>query len=130
MSLKVGDLFAGIGGIALGLKNAGFEIAWANEIDEKASITYRTNFKHTLYECPIQDLDPNKLPKVDMLAGGFPCQAFSIAGYRKGFGDNRGTLFFEIMRLVDVLNPNYLLRSDSFIVSVILYSYMVSINIY
>ena len=108
MSLKVGDLFAGIGGIALGLKNAGFDIAWANEIDDKASITYRTNFKHPLYECPIQDLDPNKLPKVDMLAGGFPCQAFSIAGYRKGFEDNRGTLFFEIMRLVDVLNPNYL----------------------
>ena len=108
MSLKVGDLFAGIGGIALGLKNAGFEIAWANEIDNKAAITYRMNFKHTLYECPIQDLNPEKLPKVDMLAGGFPCQAFSIAGYRKGFEDTRGTLFFEIMRLVDVLNPNYL----------------------
>ena len=108
MSLKVGDLFAGIGGIALGLKNAGFDIVWANEIDDKASITYRTNFNHTLYECPIQDLNPNELPKVDMLAGGFPCQAFSIAGYRKGFDDNRGTLFFEIMRLVDVLHPNYL----------------------
>lgn len=108
MSLKVGDLFAGIGGIALGLKNAGFDIAWANEMDDKACITYKTNFKHPLYECPIQNLDPTTLPHVDMLAGGFPCQAFSIAGYRKGFGDTRGTLFFEIMRLVDVLNPNYL----------------------
>lgn len=108
MSLKVGDLFAGIGGIALGLKNAGFDIAWANEMDDKACITYKTNFKHPLYECPIQNLAPTTLPHVDMLAGGFPCQAFSIAGYRKGFGDTRGTLFFEIMRLVDVLNPNYL----------------------
>ena len=108
MSLKVGDLFAGIGGIALGLKNAGFDIAWANEMDDKACITYKTNFKHPLYECPIQNLDPTTLRLVDMLAGGVPGQAFSIAGYRIGFGDTRGTLFFEIMRLVDVLNPNYL----------------------
>ncbi len=106
--IQVGDLFAGIGGIALGLKKAGFNVVWANEIDHNACLTYRCNFKHTLYECPIQDLQPDKLPAIDMLAGGFPCQAFSIAGYRKGFNDNRGTLFFEIMRLVDALNPKYL----------------------
>lgn len=106
--IKVGDLFAGIGGIALGLEKAGFNVVWANEIDHNACITYRYNFKHMLYECPIQTLQPKELPEVDMLAGGFPCQAFSIAGYRKGFKDSRGTLFFEIMRLVDTLKPKYI----------------------
>lgn len=107
-NITVADLFAGIGGIALGLKRAGFKILWANEMDHNACITYSTNFKHKLYECEIQKLNPGDLPKVDMLAGGFPCQAFSIAGYRKGFSDTRGTLFFEIMRLVDSIQPEYL----------------------
>lgn len=106
--ITVADLFAGIGGIALGLKRAGFKILWANEMDHNACTTYSTNFKHKLYECEIQRLNPDKLPKVNMLAGGFPCQAFSIAGYRKGFNDTRGTLFFEIMRLVDSIQPEYL----------------------
>ena len=108
MKILVGDLFAGIGGIALGLKKAGFSVIWANEFDKNACITYRTNFKHKMYEDDIHNLNPNELPKVDMLAGGFPCQAFSVAGYRKGFNDTRGTLFFEIMRLVDTLKPEYL----------------------
>ncbi|MCQ2741077.1 MAG: DNA (cytosine-5-)-methyltransferase [Alphaproteobacteria bacterium] len=108
MKILVGDLFAGIGGIALGLQKAGFDVAWANEFDKNACITYRANFKHVMYEDDIHNLDPQKLPKVNMLAGGFPCQAFSVAGYRKGFNDTRGTLFFEIMRLVDTLQPEYL----------------------
>lgn len=107
-SITVADLFAGIGGIALGLKRAGFNILWANEMDHNACKTYATNFKHKLYECEIQKLNPDNLPKVDLIAGGFPCQAFSVAGYRKGFNDTRGTLFFEIMRLVDKIQPEYL----------------------
>lgn len=106
--ITVADLFAGIGGIALGLKRAGFKILWANEIDRDACKTYSTNFKHKLYECDIKSLNPKDLPRVNMIAGGFPCQAFSIAGYRKGFGDTRGTLFFEIMRLVDTIQPEYI----------------------
>lgn len=106
--ILVGDLFAGIGGIALGLKQAGFEIIWANEFDKNACITYRCNFEHKMFEDDIHNLNPEELPKVDLIAGGFPCQAFSVAGYRKGFNDTRGTLFFEIMRLVDVLKPKYL----------------------
>ncbi len=107
-TITVADLFAGIGGIALGLKRAGFKILWANEMDANACKTYSTNFKHKLYKCEIQKLNPDNLPKVDMLAAGFPCQAFSIAGYRKGFGDTRGTLFFDIMRFVDSIHPKYL----------------------
>lgn len=106
--ITVGDLFAGIGGIAIGLQQAGFKIAWSNEIDKNACITYTNNFKHKMYEMDIQNLSPEKLQRIDMLVGGFPCQAFSIAGYRKGFDDIRGTLFFEIMRLTDALKPQYL----------------------
>ena len=103
--IKVGDLFAGIGGIALGLKKAGFEIAWANEFDRNASITYRSNFEHKLVEQDIRKVDPDDLEKVDMIVGGFPCQAFSIAGYRHGFKDERGNLFFDILRFIDSHHP-------------------------
>lgn len=101
----VGELFAGIGGIGLGFKEAGFELAWANEIDEKACITYSQNFSHLLINRDMTKLDPTELPHIDILTGGFPCQAFSVAGYRKGFKDERGNLFFDILRFVDVLKP-------------------------
>ncbi len=104
-NLKVGGLFAGIGGIELGFKNAGFDISWANEIDAKACITYRQNHSHTLYEKDLKDLNPNELESIDILTGGFPCQAFSIAGHQKGFEDERGNVFFEILKFIDNLNP-------------------------
>ncbi len=106
--LKVGGLFAGIGGIELGFKKAGFEISWANEIDQKACITYRLNHPHQLFEKDIKDLKTNEVEKIDILTGGFPCQAFSVAGYRKGFEDERGNIFFEILRFIDDLNPKIL----------------------
>jgi len=108
MGIKIADLFAGVGGIALGFKNAGFDVLWANEIDRKACITYRSNFKHAIIEDDIKNLEVKNLKRIDVLTGGFPCQAFSIAGYRKGFEDERGNLFFEIMRIADVLNPSVL----------------------
>ena len=98
----VGSLFAGIGGICQGFINSGFKIEWANEVDKQACITYRANFKHKLIEEDITKLDPNTCPKVDVIVGGFPCQAFSIAGHQKGFTDTRGTLFFDILRLKSV----------------------------
>lgn len=101
----VGELFAGIGGIGLGFQNAGFELLWANEIDEKACVTYSTNFKHKLVNQDMTTLDPYTLPKIDILTGGFPCQAFSIAGYRKGFQDDRGNLFFDILRFIEAMQP-------------------------
>ncbi len=101
----VGELFAGIGGIGLGFKKAGFDISWANEIDEKACITYSRNFKHLLLNQDMRETDPKTLKKVDVLTGGFPCQAFSIAGYRKGFKDDRGNIFFDILRYIETLKP-------------------------
>jgi DNA (cytosine-5)-methyltransferase 1 len=102
---KVGDLFAGIGGVALGFEKAGMHVVWANEIDSRACTTYRYNFNHKLIEDDIHNLDKEKLDKIDVLCGGFPWQSFSIAGYRKGFDDDRGNLFFEIMRLAKQLKP-------------------------
>lgn len=103
---KVGGLFGGIGGIELGFKKAGFPISWANEIDKNATITYRLNHKHKLYEKDVKELDTKEVEKIKILTGGFPCQAFSIAGYRKGFSDERGNIFFEILRFIDDLQPS------------------------
>lgn len=104
----VGSLYAGVGGICLGFKNNGFKIEWSNEFDKNACITYRENFDHKLYEGDIMQLDISKMSKVDVLAGGFPCQPFSVAGYRKGFEDNRGNHFFRMLDFVDEMRPKVL----------------------
>ncbi len=106
--LKVGSFFAGIGGICLAFKNAGYELAWSNEIDKAACKTYRKNFHHQLIEDDICNLKPENLSKVDVITGGFPCQAFSIAGYRKGFEDPRGKLFFQMLKFIDEFQPKVL----------------------
>ena len=103
---KVGSLFSGIGGIDLGFEQAGFEIAWANDMDASACKTYRHNFPNTyLIEGDVRNVDHRTLPDVDVLVAGFPCQPFSIMGYRRGFKDPRGNLFFEISRFIDVKRP-------------------------
>ncbi len=104
-SYSVGGLFAGIGGIELGFKNAGFNISWANEVDKNAAITYRLNHHHKLFEKDLKDLKSDEVEKIDILTGGFPCQAFSVAGKQKGFEDKRGNIFFEILRFIDDLEP-------------------------
>lgn len=106
-TLKLGSLFSGIGGIDLGFQQAGFEIAFANELDKYACKTYRYNFKNcNLIEDDIRNVNAETLPYVDALAAGFPCQSFSVCGNKKGFKDERGNLFFEIMRIADVLQPS------------------------
>jgi|TARA_B110000305_G_C19421213_1_gene631028 DNA (cytosine-5)-methyltransferase 1 len=99
----VGGLFSGVGGIELGFEKSGFNVLWANEIDKNSCLTYRNNFSHQLIEGDIKNLKGKDLKSVDILCGGFPCQPFSIAGYRKGFDDDRGNVFFEIIRLVNEL---------------------------
>lgn len=103
----VGSMFAGIGGICLGFKEAGAKIAWANEIDPNACETYRLNFDGAPYlvEADIHNVSPDSETRLDIIVAGFPCQAFSIAGYRKGFEDTRGTLFFEVLRIVKEKKP-------------------------
>ena len=105
--MRVGNLFSGIGGIDLGFKQSGFDIVWANEIDKDACKTYRLNFPETiLFEKDIRTLNASLFPKVDVITAGFPCQPFSVCGNQKGFNDSRGNLFFEIMRIVDVIQPS------------------------
>lgn len=100
------SLFAGIGGIDLGFKQAGFDIIWANEYDTAACKTYRHNFDGSnLVEGDIRDISADNIPDFDVLTAGFPCQPFSIAGKQKGFNDKRGNLFFEIARIIDAKRP-------------------------
>ncbi len=105
-NVKVGSLFSGIGGIDLGFEQAGFEIAWANDLDAAACKTYRNNFPNTiLIEDDVRNVDPLTLSDINVLIAGFPCQPFSVMGYRRGFKDPRGNLFFEIARFIDVKQP-------------------------
>lgn len=104
--VKVGSLFSGIGGIDLGFEQAGFGIAWANDFDAAACKTYRNNFPSTiLIEDDVRNINPCTLSDIDVLVAGFPCQPFSVMGYRRGFNDPRGNLFFEIARFIDVKRP-------------------------
>ena len=99
---KVCSLFAGIGGIDLAFAQAGFEIVWANEIDKDACKTYQHNFPDTiLSEYDIRKIKASSIPDFNILTAGFPCQSFSVCGNKKGFEDERGNLFFEIMRFAD-----------------------------
>jgi DNA (cytosine-5)-methyltransferase 1 len=102
----VAGLFSGIGGIELGFKKAGAEIIFSNDIDEKASLTFNLNHDNSLIVEDLNEIQANRFPKFDILTGGFPCQAFSVAGYRKGFKDPRGNIFWEIVRILDSKKPS------------------------
>lgn len=100
------DLFAGIGGVRLGFENAGFETLFANDFDPDCKVTYDANFdspKLTIKD--VRKVKAKNLPTFDFLLGGFPCQTFSIAGNQKGFGDERGNLFFEIAKILEEAKP-------------------------
>jgi len=101
---KVGGLFSGVGGIESGfsLKDK-FDIRWASDFDKYSAKTYRQNYSHTFIEKDINYLNGSELEDVDVLVGGFPCQAFSVAGYQKGFEDERGEIFFQIIRIINEL---------------------------
>lgn len=105
---KVASFFAGVGGIDIGFeKTGGFVTEYANEIDSYPVKTFEKNFSIKVDNRDIHDVQANQVPDVSVIAGGFPCQAFSIAGYRQGFDDEkgRGTLFFELMRIVKEKKP-------------------------
>ncbi len=103
------DLFAGIGGIRLGFDQAfkdKIETVFISEWDEKAQETYRANFDDNIEIAgDITKIDEADIPAHDILLAGFPCQAFSLAGQRKGFEDTRGTLFFDVARIVKYHQP-------------------------
>jgi DNA (cytosine-5)-methyltransferase 1 len=106
--LKTIDLFAGIGGIRMGFENAGFQSVFSNDFEPMCKQTYDLNFETSkLHIEDIRNINPDTLPDFDFLLGGFPCQAFSIAGHRQGFDDdkNRGNLFFYIAKILEIKQP-------------------------
>lgn len=118
--LTTGSLFAGMGGFGAGLALAGYNHVWANEIDPHACSTLRKNFPGVhIIQDDIRKISAKDLDPIDVLTAGFPCQSFSQAGGRAGFGDERGGLFFEITRLVrefkDRLPPILFLENVPFL---------------
>ena len=106
--LKMASFFAGVGGIDLGFEQTGvFKTIYANEIDPYAAKTFEANFPLQVDCRDIRDVKTSEIPKFDVLLAGFPCQAFSVAGYRQGFNDEkgRGTLFFELIRIIKSKKP-------------------------
>ena len=107
------DLFAGIGGFHLAFHNLGAECVFASEWDKHARETYKHNFKKKSpelfrngnFEGDITEVDKRKIPDFDILTAGFPCQPFSQVGFKKGFEDTRGTLFFDIAEIIKIKQP-------------------------
>lgn len=107
------DLFAGIGGFHYAFHNVGAECVFSSEWDDHARKTYQHNFEKISPELfasgnfvgDITKIDKKKIPDFDILTGGFPCQPFSQAGFKKGFSDTRGTLFYDIADIIKVKKP-------------------------
>lgn len=100
------DLFAGVGGFRLALQNIGGKCTFSSEFEPNAKFTYAKNYGKVPFGDITKDEIKDAIPsKFDVLCGGFPCQAFSIAGHRKGFSDTRGTLFFDIEKIIEKHRP-------------------------
>jgi DNA (cytosine-5)-methyltransferase 1 len=110
--MKYISLFAGIGGFDLALNNLGHQCVWANDFDKYCKITYDKNFNERLDTTSITDVNTADIPDHDLLVGGFPCQSFSIAGKRRGFDDTRGTLFFDVARILADKRPRHFILEN------------------
>jgi DNA (cytosine-5)-methyltransferase 1 len=111
----IASFFAGVGGIDLGFElTKQARTIYANEIDPYPIQTFEANFPIKVDQRDICDVKASEVPNIDIILGGFPCQAFSIAGYRKGFEDEkgRGTLFFEILRIIKAKKPKAILLEN------------------
>lgn len=105
------DLFAGLGGFRIALESLGGQCLFSSEINSHACDIYEKNFGDNPF-CDITQLNPSILPSFDVLCAGFPCQAFSIAGKKKGFEDTRGTLFFDVCRIIKEKQPKIVLLEN------------------
>jgi DNA (cytosine-5)-methyltransferase 1 len=103
--MKVLDLFAGVGGVKQGFEQAGFTTAMSMDFDRYCKQTFDYNYPEPMVCDDVTCWSPEDYPEFNILTGGFPCQAFSVAGQRKGFAETRGTLFFELARILDKRRP-------------------------
>lgn len=104
MTFNFIDLFCGIGGFRLGFERSGFSCVFSSDFDKHIQDTYEENFNERPFG-DITKVDPKTLPDFDVLTGGFPCQPFSISGKKRGFEDTRGTLFFDVCRILNEKKP-------------------------
>lgn len=104
-AIKFIDLFCGIGGIRIGMETQNFQCVFSSDINTECQKTYYENFGELPYG-DIIEIDEKSIPNHDILCAGFPCQPFSISGKQKGFEDTRGTLFFEICRIINEKKPS------------------------
>jgi DNA (cytosine-5)-methyltransferase 1 len=109
--LKFIDLFAGIGGIRIPFDEMGYECVFSSEWDKKACETYQANFGE-IPQGDITKIDEKDIPSFDVCLAGFPCQAFSIMGKMQGFADTRGTMFFEVERILKYHKPKAILLEN------------------
>lgn len=110
-NFKFIDLFAGIGGIRIAFERVGGECVFTSEWDEASQNMYEANFGERPFG-DITKINENEIPDHDILTGGFPCQAFSIIGSRLGFADTRGTLFFDVERILKAKQPKAFLLEN------------------
>lgn len=114
--LRVCELFAGVGGFRIGIEQAlgkdSVEIVYANDFDKYCAMVYNKNFGGKIDGRSITDVLAEEIPDHDLLVGGFPCPAFSIAGKRLGFEDLRGQLIFDIIRILRVKQPKFFLLEN------------------
>jgi DNA (cytosine-5)-methyltransferase 1 len=103
--IKIASLFSGCGGMDLGFKLSGFELVWANDINEQACKTYAKNFGNHIVVGDITKIDYSTIPSVDLILGGFPCQDFSVIWKRGGIETERGNLYKNFVDIIDHKNP-------------------------
>lgn len=109
--MKFIDLFAGIGGFRLAFENAGLQCVFSCEVNKHCREVYTNNFKEIPFG-DIQELNPEEIADFDVLVAGFPCQPFSICGKKRGFEDTRGTLFFDICRIIEIKQPKVIVLEN------------------
>lgn len=112
MAVRVSDLLAGIGGLRLAFERVGAECVFACEMDEEARRVYEENWGHEVDAKDIRDIEPADIPEYDVLLAGWPCPSFSIIGDRDGLNDDRGSLIFEIIRLLEGTQPDAFLLEN------------------
>lgn len=112
--MRICSLFSGVGGFEVGIQNSNLkgEVVFSSEMDKHAAASYLSNFKDHNLQGDITKIDERDIPDHDFLVAGFPCQAFSIAGRQKGFDDTRGTLFFDVARILKEKQPKYFLLEN------------------